>query len=368
MHLALAPRRRLAALAGSAAPELLAALDAALAARAAAGIASLAYDPEVGVPALGLPPAPLEPAALISQVKAADRALAACGEAVESLWIVGGPRALPFAGLPNPMPDRDGPLRTDAPYGLAGPDELIPRWPVGRTPDADPPVPGLLAALLRAVAAAHVRAPRCSTGGVVALGAARWAAVTAEVLANAGPALVLSSPPIRSGSAELGSLAGARVVYCNLHGVRGRDAWFGQAPGDSELVPALHPADLAGLRLDGAVVITQACFGARLAAVEDQLPLAVTLLRAGATALFGAIGLTYGAPELPPGESDLLAAALLSALRRPGVRLGEALLMAQISVLRTALRRQGALDPDEVKTLLGFMLYGDPALSLEGSE
>lgn len=362
MHLTLAPRRRLAALYGPAAPALLAALDRALAARAAAGAAGEAYDPEAGRPDLGVPPAPLEPAPLVAQLRDLEAALAARGAPIASLWVVGGPAAVPLGSLPNPVPDTDGPIVTDLVYGLADHAALLPRWPVGRTPDADPPAPGLLARLLGLVADAH-RAGPPGPGPVAALSAARWAAVSDQVLAAAGAAGAAHTltPP---GRADVAALRGTRVVYCNLHGVRGAAAWFGQAPADSALVSALAPADLAGADLRGATVISQACYGARLAPVGGERPVALALLEAGSPALFAAHGLTYGAPDPPPSESDLLAQGLITALRRPGARTGAALLAAQAALLRSLLLSQGQPDADEVKTLLGFGLYGDPALRL----
>jgi hypothetical protein len=346
---------------GAEAAATLAALDAALAARTAAGLATRAYDPEEGIPDLDVPPAPLTAPALIAQLRAAAEAIAAQGAIIQSLWIVGGPRAVPFASLPNPMADRDGPLWGDAPYGLASAEEPLPRWPVGRTTDAEPERPGLLAAQLRATAAAYAAGPR-PPGPALAISAERWAAVTEEVLASAGiPAGSLRrSPPVRAGAEEAGDLEGARLIYCNLHGVRGSDAWYGQPAGDSARVPALRPSQLAGIRLADPVVITQACFGARLAPAAEGPTLAVALLAAGARGCYGALGLTYGAPDPPPGESDLLARSLLAELQAPGARLGPALQAARAATLREVLRRQGAPDADDLKTLLGFLLYGDP--------
>ena len=362
MHLALAPRRRLAALYGPEAPAVLAALDAALVARAATGLAGRAYDPEEGAPDLGVAPAPLEPAAVVGQLRALDRALAARGETIDSLWIVGGPRALPFGSLPNPIADSDGPIRTGLVYGLADPGAPLARWPVGRTLDAEPPAPGLLVGLLAHVAAAHAAGP-LGPGRVVALSAARWAAVSREVLAGAGAddALHLLIPPGRPGAADL---EGAGVLYCNLHGVRGDVAWLGQPPRDTALVPALSPADVAGADLRGLAVVSQACFGARLHAVGGEPPLALALLAAGAPAVVAAQGLLYGERDPPPADSDLLAQGLIAALRRPGVLAGAALLAAQGALLRDRLVQRGQLDPDDLKTLLGFGLYGDPALRL----
>lgn len=356
MHLALVPRARLAALDGAAAPSTLAALDDALAARAAAGFPTLTYDPEAGLPTLGVGPASLGAPALVAQLRSAAAALAARGERLESLWIVGGPRVVPFASLPNPMRDRDGPLHGDGPYALVAPAEPLAQWPVGRSPDVAER-PGLLADQLRRVAAAHRAGPR-PAGPILALAAARWAAVTEQLLAGISATLSLA-PPLAAG-AGASAVSGARVVYCNLHGVRGGDAWYGQPPGDSGLVPALRPADLSGLRLDDALVVTQACFGARLAPAGDETTVATALLAAGARGFYGALGLTYGAPDPPPGESDLLARALLQALQAPGARLGPALIAAQLATLRELLRQRGALDAVGLKTLLSFQLYGDP--------
>lgn len=363
MHLALAPRRRLASLYGPEAPAVLEALDLALAARAAAGLASRAYDPEEGLPDLGVPPAPPAAAELAAQIAAVSEALAARGTIIESLWIVGGPRAIPLGSLPNPVPDRDGPIQTDLVYALADQAGPLAQWPVGRTPDAEPPEPGLLATLLHHVAAAHAAPPRHWSSQVMALSAARWSAVSDQVLAGAGVVDVrrLLSPPAVPGGEDL---VGASVLYCNLHGVRQADPWFGQPSGDGGLVPALHPADLAGVELAGVTVISQACFGARLGSPAGERSLAVTLLAAGAAAVVAAHGLTYGAPDPPPSESDLLAQGLIAALLRPGARTGPALLEAQTGLLRARVLERGQPDADDVKTLLGFMLYGDPALSV----
>jgi len=361
VHLVLAPRRRFAELYGPAFPAVAAALDAALGARETAGAPTLAYDPAAGLPELGIAPAALDQAALVAQLGALAGALAARGAIIESLWIVGGPAAVPFGSLPNPLPDSDGALRCDWVYGLADTAAPLARWPVGRTPDAEPP--GLLAALLHRVAAAHRAGPR-PPAPPLAIAAERWAAVTEAVLARAGAGGVLRvAPPLRSGGAELKAMGGARLVYCNLHGVRRSAAWLGQPAGDSELTPAVAPADVEGLDLRGAAVISQACYGARLGPAPDGPSLAPALLRAGADAVIAPLGLSYGAFAPPPVASDVLAAALIAALGTPAARLGPATLAAHAAFLRELVLRRGQPDAEDVKTLLGFVVFGDPALA-----
>lgn len=362
MHLVLAARRRIAEVYGPEYPALAAALTAALSAREAAGLATLAYDPADGLSDLGVAPAALDPAALSEQIKAIRAALAVQSVAISSLWIIGGTEVVPFACLPNPMRDRDGPLLTDAAYGLADMRELLPRWPVGRTPDATPAEPGLLALLLGRVAAAHSRKTR-RAGPTLGIGSARWNEVSRQVMqAVSEPALLLDAPPLLAGTVDREQLAAARLIYLNLHGVRGGDMWYGQSLNDSDLTPALQPGNLDGLDLDGALVVSQACFAARLDPQAGARTLALTFLAAGVDGFFGALGLTYGALDPPPGESDLLAGHLLRELQRPGLRLGDALEAARMTMLRDLLRRDGGLNADDTKTLLSFLLYGDPAL------
>lgn len=363
MHLVLVATRRLAALYGAGYPAVAAALADALSARAAAGIASYRYDPEAGLPDLAIPPAACTPAELVAQLRAIETALALRGAIIESLWIIGGPQAVPFGSLPNPLPDRDGPLQSDAVYGCADLGNLLPRWPVGRTPDGNPP--GLLVDLLRLVAAAHHAGPRpCPPP--LAISAARWAQVSAAVLARSGGGDAQLAPPLRDGAAVRGAIADRRLLYGNLHGVRNTLAWYGQPENDSELIPVLQPHDLNGLRLPGTLVISQACFGARLDRQDGAIPMAPALLAAGAAAVIAPTGLSYGAPDPPPGESDLLAIHLLTACRSAGMSPGGIIQAAQKAMLRELLTSQGGPHADDVKTLLSFVLYGDPALRWTG--
>ncbi len=360
MHFVLAPRRRMAVVYGSAFPAIDAALTEALAARTAAGIPTHLYDPETGLPDFGIEPAALEPAALIEQLQALRGVSDQRSGIIESLWIVAGPQLVPFALLPNPMADSDGPLPVDSLYGLASVVEPLARWPVGRTPDADPHQAGLLVHLLERVAAAHRTGPQPPIP-IVVLCAERWAAVTEAVLAQAAiNSVPQTAPPLTSGPQATAALAGARMVYANVHGVRTSSAWFGQPFGSLVLTPAVTAANLE--TLTGAAIISQACYGARLDDPQGARSLAVAFLAAGVDALIATNVLAYGAPDPPPGESDLLATQLLMALRTPGVRLGDAVLAAHAALLRNLLRTRGSLGADDVKTLLSFVLYGDPAL------
>jgi hypothetical protein len=352
------------------------ALDDLLAARAANGLASLRYDVEAGLPDWGVVAAPLTWQALVAQLGVLEAALRARGERVESLLIIGGPGIVPFGVLPNPMFDSDPSLLADCVYGTdagvwpleGGADThgYGTSWPVGRLPDADAPSPELLLALIAAAAAQHRRGPLAATP-CLGLSSAAWQAASEAVLAAALPApplALLSSPPLTAESLDRELLVQARLIYVNLHGVADAPNWYGQSTDSPALIVALRPADLAGLQLDGAVVVSEACYGARLGAQSSDTSLALALLEHGAVAFVGATGITYGPLQPPNSQADLLALHVMRQLRRPGASVGQSLVAARLATLRETVLAQGTLDEDDEKTLLEFVLYGDPTLQV----
>lgn len=331
-----------------------------LAARAERGIVSRSYALEDGLPDLGVPGAQPEPSALVEQLRQVDQGLRARGERLESLLIVGGPQVVPFGLAANPMPDQDGPLPTDWIYGLAGDKTHLARWPVGRLPDARETTPATLLRLLASAAAQH-RKEAAQTARSFGYSTASWYRSSQDVYAVIGGSDSLAvSPPALAETLDRRLFDAANVVYCNLHGVQSWPYWYGQAVEDPALVVALRPIDLNELDFSGTIVFSQACYGALIDGADRYSSLALTFLAQGATAFISATALSYGAPQPPLGESDLLAQQFLQALAVQDTSVGTALQAARAGMLREVMRRQGFLDEDDVKTLLAFVLYGDP--------
>ncbi len=63
-----------------------------------------------------------------------DAALAARGQMIGALLIVGGPEIVPYHNLPNPVDDQDADVPSDNPYGTRDKNYFVPEWPVGRLP------------------------------------------------------------------------------------------------------------------------------------------------------------------------------------------------------------------------------------------
>jgi hypothetical protein len=63
-----------------------------------------------------------------------DKNLAAKGEMIGTLLIIGGNDIVPFHQLPNPTDDADTYVPSDNPYSSVDDNYFIPQWPVGPHP------------------------------------------------------------------------------------------------------------------------------------------------------------------------------------------------------------------------------------------
>jgi hypothetical protein len=332
-----------------------------IAARAARGIDSRLALIEEGLAELGVPGVVVAPAAIAGQLAQAAQALERNGSRLQTVMIIGGPDIVPFHQAPNPTPyDGDEAVPGDCLYGTCNPFALMPEWAVGRIPGAAGGKPDLLLRLLDYAAAAQ---PADQLRKVFGYCTAAWRRSAANVYAAVDhPERLLVSPPMLAATFDRARLDGARLVYCNLHGVREGPPWYGQPEDQSALVVALRPSDLEGLDLRGAVVVSEACYGAAIEGRDQGTSLALAFLACGAAGFIGPTAISYGPPAPPAGEADLIALHFLRALQRPGTSLGAAFLAARAGMLRDTLARQQTLDEDDQKTLLEFVLYGDPTL------
>jgi hypothetical protein len=334
-------------------------------ARAARGVATRLALIEAGIAELGVAPSAITPSAIAAQVAQMAQALERAGDRLESLLIVGGPEIVPFDMAANPtLYDGDTVVPSDCLYGACNSFALLPEWAVGRIPSAAGDDPDLLLRLLEHAATAlpadQLRSPfgYCTAG---------WRRSSAEVYAEIdAPERLLVSPPVVAATLDRARIDGARLLYCNLHGVIDGAPWYGQRRNASPLLLALRPADLIGLDLRGAVMISEACYGAAIAGRDTDTSLALAFLAGGAAGFVGATAISYGPPSPPAGEADLIALHFLRALKRPGTTLGAAFVAARTGMLRDTLANQSALDEDDQKTLLEFVLYGDPTLVVMG--
>jgi hypothetical protein len=224
---------------------------------------------------------------------------------------------------------------------------------------------------------------RLFSRGPIAFGytAAVWKPAAAKVFnALARPSGLHTSPPLgfdgganpTGSDANLPGVSG-RVGYFNLHGVIDAPEWFGQRdPLDPSGAPdfpvALRPQDILRSRQDDVrrtrreiptLVFTQACYGLHIAGRQPEHSLALSFLSAGSHAVIGCTCMSYGAIAPPVAAGDLLAHTFWRQVRQ-GQTAGEALRQAKLHLASEMVARQGVLDGEDQKTLISFVLYGDP--------
>jgi len=332
-----------------------------------------------------------------------DAALAKRGERIGTLLIIGGPEIVPFHNLPNPVEDADIAVASDNPYATKDNNYFISDWPVGRVSggsgadassllgmiqeithryDQNATKPAWLQRLIRyfrELFQAGLYKGLSSFGYTAAV----WRRASLSVFRSIGnPSDLLVSPPVHAceatGSAcvenvniidncpdsECLLLPDTQLAYFNLHGVPDASEWYGQSdPTLPELGPefpvAMRPEDIRNGGSAPKTVFTEACYGANI--IDKQLDEAIALkfLASGTQAVVGSTCISYGSLSTPLSSADLLGRAFWGLLQE-GFTAGEAFRRSKIQLTREMNQRQGFLDAEDQKTLISFVLFGDP--------
>jgi hypothetical protein len=190
------------------------------------------------------------------------------------------------------------------------------------------------------------------------------------------------SPPVNVNGASAGTrksnpIPAARMGYFNLHGLVDSGEWFGQrdpqqASDGPDYPVALRPLDIgAGNKQNNhctpQVVFSEACYGAHILGKTPENAIALKFLQSGTQVVAGATCMAYGSVSAPLIAADLLGHAFWSGLRE-GLAAGEALRRAKIRLASEMHDRQGYLDGEDQKTLISFILYGDPLAQSPGPQ
>lgn len=313
------------------------------------------------------------------------------GQDMRHVLILGGDDIVPFCRVSNPTEDQDEDIYTDAPYAARNGSTLLPTRAVGRIPDCDDADAFLH--LVAHAANAHEESQRAATlkglkaiariwkrdaetpapDGSFGYTASVWKEASRAVFEVIGhPRHLRMSPPVSRQEFSVLAQGKPRLAYFNLHGVEGEPAWYGQRDpdfaADYPLFPvALMPDDIAGDWAAGAIVFTEACYGADVLGRTHQDSIALRLLHEGARAVVGSTRLAYGSLTPPLTGADLLGRLFWLAVTG-GLPIGQALQWAKLSFANDLMNRQGYLDSEDQKTLLTFNLFGDPTLTVEGQK
>jgi len=324
-----------------------------------------------------------------------DKALAKKGGRIGALLIVGGPDVVPFHRLPNPTDDMDDEVLSDNPYASQDSNYFVPEWPVGRIMGELGEDAGLLLQQLRQAIKYHTQAAKArknirrvtqwltwwrwflpqptSNGKINAFGytASVWRRSSLATYRPIGEGRTLQiSPPAKSGGFNYNKLTGTPLSFYNLHGLAETAEWYGQGDplergSGPEYPVALSLTDLPKNGHSPKIVFTEACYGGYTMQKTELTSLALRFLSIGTQAVVGSTCISYGSVTTPLVGADLLGFYFWSALRE-GYAVGDALVQAKVSMVREMTNRQGFLDGEDQKTLISFVLYGDPLVCHDG--
>ncbi|NIM92631.1 MAG: hypothetical protein GTO18_02810 [Anaerolineales bacterium] len=313
-----------------------------------------------------------------------DAVLQNQGEMIGSVLIVGGHEIVPFHMLPNPTDDDDDMIPSDNPYSTTDSNYFAPEWPVGRFPtDADP---DLLVDLIRAAIDEHTITLQesgpvnrlvgwirrilnrifQSRPSATGYSASIWRKASLAVFRAIGnPRSMVTSPPAEAGALPSRLNRPTLLSYYNLHGLEDSPEWFGQRDpiGDSysslDFPIALRPQDITNSGRSPRVVFTEACYGAHVLQKTSQSAICLRFLESGSQAVVGSTKISYGSVTPPLIAADLLGRLFWDDLNK-GLPVGEALRRAKLQLAAEMHQRQGYLDGEDQKSLISFVLYGDP--------
>ncbi|HOV07465.1 MAG TPA: DUF2815 family protein [Anaerolineaceae bacterium] len=112
------------------------------------------------------------------------------------------------------------------------------------------------------------------------------------------------------------------------------------------------------------IVDCEACYGGHILDKSENESIALTMLSKGVLAFIGSTTISYGSVTTPLIGADLLGYLILKNLR-DGLSIGSAFTKAKVEFVREMNRRQGYLDGEDQKTLISFVLYGDPLVAYD---
>jgi hypothetical protein len=269
---------------------------------------------------------------------------------IEFILLIGGHDIVPFFQLKNPCNDDDNIVYSDNPYASRDNDHEIPERACARIPDnADSEY--IIRQLKKAPAL---------TKKTFGISARVWEKASEDVYRIVGRAKDLKrSPPITNTSFKKIWLKQKDILYFNLHGSKISAHWYGQ---DGPKYPVALSID----RLDRpqGIVAAECCYGAFIIGKTHENSIALNFLNNDDIYGFcGSTTIAYGPAAPPASEADLLVKYFFEYLKQ-GLTMGESFKNAKLDFARRVLRTQGFLDEDDRKTLLQFVLYGDPTIRM----
>lgn len=301
--------------------------------------------------------------------------------APDYIVILGGDDVLPYFHVKNPSfdpkGDTDPTVPTDNPYACSGPyrpgslkSYLVPDRVVGRIPDlpasAGAGDPAWIVAFLKTATKWKAK-PRSFYAAAYGTCCDQWkdAGLATMRYLELPEADLMISPPTGDASVTARKRLARPLHFTKAHGSE-IDAHFYGQKGQS-YPEVLFSATVASHAGAGTLVGAMCCYGAQVYSPADPaatppgaLPISLSYLRTGATGFVGATKIAWVGPQEMMCADWIVASYLKKSL--DGSSTGRALLEAKQDYLQYLVKQGMNPDTADEKTMIEFVLLGDPAL------
>ena len=152
--------------------------------------------------------------------------------------------------------------------------------------------------------------------------------------------------------------------FINCHGGLRTSEFYGQPNENSNSFPVCMESNMLDKKISyGTVTAAECCYGGLLynpnRPNKIHLPISNTYLKNNAIAFVGSTTAAYG-PSDSQGGADYLTQYFLIAIQKGGASTGRAFLEAQ---QRFVEKGDVKMDPTDLKTIIQFLLLGDPSIT-----
>ena len=286
------------------------------------------------------------------------------------ILLLGAQDIIPHCRFRIPIPDDDDnyvgsdvPYACDAPFSRNAGDFIAPGRVLGRLPDitgeTDPSY--LIGLIQNSIKWKPLKLSAYKK--YFSLSVKWWKKSTATSLKNIfenNSKLKLAPPTLGPYTKpELATL----MHFFNCHGGLRTSEFYGQTSENSDNYPVCFESEmLEGKVSYGTVTAAECCYGALLynpsRPTKIHRPISNTYLQNGAVAFVGSTTAAYG-PSHGQGGADYITQYFLIAIQK-GASSGRAFLEAQ---QRFVEKGDVKMDPTDLKTIIQFLLLGDPSLT-----
>ncbi|PIP13324.1 MAG: hypothetical protein COX48_04615 [bacterium (Candidatus Stahlbacteria) CG23_combo_of_CG06-09_8_20_14_all_34_7] len=286
--------------------------------------------------------------------------LSECKESI--ILLIGGEDTFPFEKNISHVDDGDSYVCTDNWWVSSGKDCVIPEIEISRMPDGKD---GTENSFLEIIEKSFTK-NKISVNEKIGITAEIWKSAANDVfkhLQSQGDMLV--SPP-HTCKSRLNFEKFEGGLYFNLHGSEDEKGWYGQRDKFSsykeEYPLAVIPENISKGIKNG-FVLSEACYGAYINNKKKDESIMLTALGNGISFCIGSTSTAYGTFTPPLSEADLLVSIFYDEfLKNKNASLS--FLNAKRIFAQKNIERNGFLDDDDKKTLVEFVMYGNPMVEV----